>query len=160
MREPTLRYDELSLAQKALYDSSSVFMTDCGPSLKFLTEEQYQRAYPHLTLHSDDWQPVFRTLMAFCKNRLAPASGVGSATRIIEGDIPRPARASPPPVPKARTVTGDEARVREANGAELSRLAKLNKVNTEVHPTNPGITSMRRKNALLTMLRHGAKLKF
>jgi hypothetical protein len=72
---------------------------------------------------------------------------------------PSPAEAAPEPARAAPTKEGDEARVAMMKGAEaLALVAKHGLAWPGPHPTNPGITAMRAKNALYTHVRHGGSL--
>lgn len=144
-----MTYDDLTLAQKALYDCSTVRRTDTGPML-MLGFACARTRYPHYTFHDDDWRDVSRLLLKFYHNRLVAENQPG---RVV-GSVPQ----AKPLVQKVPAV-GLEARIRELNGENLVRVARLNKVTTEVHPTNPGITAMRRKNALLALHRRGVQVK-
>ena len=152
-------YDELTLAQKALYDASTIRHTDCGPML-LLGFERARNAVPHAAFMEDDWKPVSRLLLKFYANRLAAENQPG---RVSQPGTP--ASRTREAVPQVRAtvqkvpITGVEARIRELTGQDLVRVALANKVNTEVHATNPGITAMRRKNALLALMRRGVTVR-
>lgn len=157
-----LNYNDLTLSQRALYDHSSMVATPCGPSL-LIGFRSAERSNPNLTFLDDDWRPVSQILLHFCQNRMRPENvprGEPQPRSPAVSNSPRGSRdqtgktdAVVPP------VSALEARIRELTGTELSRVAKLNNVNTEVHLTNPGITSMRRKNALLALHKRGAKIR-
>jgi hypothetical protein len=73
-------------------------------------------------------------------------------------ETPAPARVVAPPAP-AKTKEGDEARVAMMKGAEaLALVAKHKLAWPGPHPTNPGITAMRAKNALYVFVRRGGSL--
>ena len=74
---------------------------------------------------------------------------------------PLAAGEKPPPAPKpSRTLEGDEARVKMMLGKDAVAAVFRNKLEWPgPHPTNPGITAMRAKNALYVAIRHGTKLK-
>ena len=168
-------YDELTLAQKALYDASTVHHTDCGPML-LLGFDRARQTVPHAAFMDDDWRPVSRLLLKFYANRLAaenqpgrargepglvssttaPNSLSGSRSQRVKSDTPVPqVRATAQKVP----ITGVEARIRELTGVKLMHVAQQNGVKVEIHPTNGGLTQMRRKNALLALLRRGVQVK-
>lgn len=144
-----MTYDDLTLAQKALYDCSTVHRTDTGPML-MLGFACARARHPHLAFMDDDWRDVSRLLLKFYHNHLV----VGNSPGRVLGSVPQ----AKPLVQKVPAV-GIEARIRELNGENLVRVARLNKVTTEVHSSNPGITAMRRKNALLALLRRGENVK-
>ena len=115
------------------------------------TDSQVQSKNPHLTIQDDDWKPVSQLLLHFSKFQLAPIRQESSATPV--------SRPVPNSKPTKVPAVGIEARIRELSGAELVRVSALNKIKTEPHPTNAGITAMRRKNALLAAHRNGTQIK-
>jgi|SRR5579863_6561972 len=156
-----MEYRDLTLAQKALYDESSVHMTDAGPLL-MLAFESARKKYPHYAFMDDDWKPVSRCLLAYAAAHLKHAP-----TRTRDQPVPHTSQGSSTRAqlkngmfggaqPKENTI---EARVRELAGERLVQVAVLNKVVVAIHPTNPGITAMRRKNALLTLVRRGVGIR-
>lgn len=56
------------------------------------------------------------------------------------------------------SASSSEARIREARGPELLALMATAGLTVESHPSNAGITAMRRKNALLAYVRRGGSL--
>ena len=66
-------------------------------------------------------------------------------------------RAEVPPTAQSEVVT--EARIREMKGADAAKLVNSLRLDWPgIHPTNPGITSMRAKNALYSALRRGVNI--
>ena len=153
-------YAELSLAQKAMYDESSVAKSADGRvSLHLPTVGQLQRKHPHLTIADGDWRAVSTALMGRGALVVVPGGAQNKApARANASGVPAGARTTPPCSPRM-AAQGLEARIRELRGPDLGRVSALNKVRVEVHTTNPGITAMRRKNALLTLLRRGVQVK-
>ena len=132
---------ELTLAQKTMLDMGSVWRTEQGVSLKLPTNEEMQKKHPHITIGYDDWKVVAKILM-----------GVGHGMGAVNHRTSNVVRNGPVHV---NVAVGLEARIRELKGEALIKACKVNGVKIEVHPTNGGITAMRRKNALLTLFRHG-----
>ena len=127
---------ELSLAQKAMLEMGSVLQ---GGGIKLPTTEEFERKHPHLSLGDDDWKVVSRMLLKVEKEM---------GGRIIRGTMTNKAK-------EGNVAVGVEARIIELKGEALIEASKRNGVKIEIHPTNGGITAMRRKNALLTLFRHG-----
>lgn len=140
-----MTYAELSLSQKAMFDMSRVERTGAGVAIAIPLISTLQRVWPHYTFMDDDWKVVSRLLLA-TGNKLP-----------WEGEPVAPVPVSKP-LKTALPVGSVEARIRELSGDNLVRVAGLNRVAIEVHATNAGITAMRRKNALLTLMRRGASI--
>jgi hypothetical protein len=153
-------YAELTMSQKAMYDESRVERLSTGVSMHLPRISDLQRKYPHYTFDDDDWREVARCLKDFALNKLPEPSNVipfpVPTTDVDKGTRVRARTRGASTVPVSSEV---EARVRELSGERLIQVAASNGVEVAIHPTNPGITAMRRKNALLTLFRHGAAIK-
>lgn len=149
-------YNTLTVAQKAMYDDSHVERVSTGVAIRLPRTEALQAKYPHYTFHEDDWKQVSRALKEFALAKL-PAPTLSAPV-----EIPIKGTSAHTPARGASTVpvsSEQEARIRELSGDRLVQVAAANQVIIMVHPTNPGITAMRRKNALLTLFRHGTSVQ-
>lgn len=63
------------------------------------------------------------------------------------------------PLVQANTLSNLEALIRSMKSQQLGHMCVLNGLSVDPHPTNPGITAMRRKNILLGALKKGVELK-
>lgn len=159
-------YTELSLAQKAMYDESRVDRVSTGVSIHLPKSEKLQAKYPHLTFQDDDWKAVSRALKDYAMGKLQapPLAAFAADTRnVVRLPVaPRKGTSAHVPARGASDVpvfSEREARIRELSGERLVQVAVANAVDVAIHPTNPGITAMRRKNALLVMMRRNVPIK-
>lgn len=131
----------MTTQQQRIFDHGSIQ----GPGAITLPDLLSVSMKYKMAVGDDDWREPARLLLELSHRR-----GVGT----------KPVTKSPPPKGVVATHSTAEARVRELSGAKLVSVALLNKCLVEVHPTNPGITAMRRKNALLTLVRHDVHLRW
>jgi hypothetical protein len=90
------------------------------------------------------WSELLQRARSYAKQLPAPRS-------VIAPSVPRA------PVPQ--TAVGDEAIVRSMSSADVLRqIVVLNLSPPEPHPTNGGITAMRRRNVLYSYIRRGGRL--
>ena len=141
-------------AQQILFDEARVSATPGWPSIVLPSTLKLQLKHRNVVFEDGDWVVVFKPLMELRKEltheriRDAGSSRNSTVVRVLAvGDVPQ------------KSAVLVEARIRELSGAELVRVADASGVVVDVHPTNPGITAMRRKNSLLAMHRRGAEIR-
>lgn len=102
---------------------------------------------------------VFQPVRTALWQRAQAASRAAMKAAMVAEDRPAFSRPAAPPAPARPTKEGDEAKVAVMKGAEALALVKKHRLDWPgPHPTNPGITAMRAKNALYAHVRRGGSL--
>jgi hypothetical protein len=104
----------------------------------------------------DDTSPFWAEFAEYCRPRIPLL--VEHAKRRSARPLPTPRPQEDPPAQRSSSPSADEARIKSLPSAELYVILAALNIPVERHPTNPGISSMRARNALYTHIRRGGTL--